>query len=239
MQERSTFSSETFLPHYQRLITHCLLLPHAVPLANTPVVRLSIYVLESSNSRRLTYFLPPFVSKTGTCNWMPRAMTGKGLKVTDVSIHRQNLIALLCIRPLRLFFPSESVRRVRIILLKVTHLPFVFLLWLFEGSRNYVARETRSAPPYSSVSRPLSVSQRIFPAQEYSIREISKRSSHQDVGKSRGHYVPFPEASAVGPGPAKDSARLADVVEAVDELRNRVEHLAAAVTYHQNRQNKR
>ncbi|KAJ5178635.1 uncharacterized protein N7500_001334 [Penicillium coprophilum] len=66
--------------------------------------QLAIYVLESSNSRRLTYFMPPL-----------------------------NLIPLLCIRPMRLFLSAGTVRRVRIILLRATHLPFVAMIWAYES----------------------------------------------------------------------------------------------------------
>lgn len=65
----------------------------------------SIYVLESCTSRRLTYFLPP-----------------------------TNLIPLLCLRPLRLVLPSDTVRRFRIVLLRCVSVPFVALIWLYEGS---------------------------------------------------------------------------------------------------------
>ncbi|ETN41937.1 uncharacterized protein HMPREF1541_03876 [Cyphellophora europaea CBS 101466] len=65
----------------------------------------SIYVLESSTSGRLTYFVPPL-----------------------------NLIPLLFLRPLRLVLPSDDARRVRIVVLKATHAPLVALVWAFERS---------------------------------------------------------------------------------------------------------
>lgn len=65
----------------------------------------SVYVLESCTSRRLTYFLPP-----------------------------TNLIPLLFIRPLRLFLPSDTVRRIRILLLRCVSIPFVALIWCYESS---------------------------------------------------------------------------------------------------------
>ncbi|KAL4999192.1 hypothetical protein BDV10DRAFT_165440 [Aspergillus recurvatus] len=73
--------------------------------------QLAIYVLESSTSKRLTYFMPPL-----------------------------NLIPLLCIRPMRLFLPAAEIRRVRIILLRATHLPCVALLWAYESSRRFLSR---------------------------------------------------------------------------------------------------
>lgn len=41
-------------------------------------------------------------------------------------------------RPLRLFIAPEKLRRLRIILLKITHLPFVAAIWAFEGSVDYL-----------------------------------------------------------------------------------------------------
>ncbi|KAL4988063.1 hypothetical protein BDW68DRAFT_100455 [Aspergillus falconensis] len=73
--------------------------------------QLAIYVLESSTSKRLTYFMPPL-----------------------------NLIPLLCIRPMRLFLPAAEIRRVRIILLRATHLPCVALLWVYESGRRFLSR---------------------------------------------------------------------------------------------------
>jgi hypothetical protein len=67
----------------------------------------SIYVLEASTSNRLTHFYPPF-----------------------------NLIALVIFRPLRLFLPSDNKFRAgRILLLKVTHLPIVGAIQLYEALR--------------------------------------------------------------------------------------------------------
>lgn len=70
----------------------------------------SVYVLEASTSNRLTHFYPPF-----------------------------NLIAFVIFRPWRLIFPKDDKFRVgRIILLKLTHLPIVGAIKLFELIRNKV-----------------------------------------------------------------------------------------------------
>jgi hypothetical protein len=45
----------------------------------------------------------------------------------------KNLIPLVFVRPLRLFVPAEKLRNTRIMLLKVTHLPIVGAIWLFES----------------------------------------------------------------------------------------------------------
>jgi len=73
----------------------------------------SVYVLEASTSNRLTHFYPPF-----------------------------NLLALVIFRPLRLFLPSDNkFRGARIVLLKVTHLPIVGPIMLYEAIRGRIAHE--------------------------------------------------------------------------------------------------
>ncbi|KAF1347781.1 hypothetical protein BDV97DRAFT_299440 [Delphinella strobiligena] len=62
----------------------------------------SVYVLESSTSKRLTYFLPPF-----------------------------NLIPL-ALWPLRIFLSANTLRGTRIFLLKASHLPHVVAIRLYE-----------------------------------------------------------------------------------------------------------
>lgn len=82
----------------------------------------SIYVLEASTSNRLTHFYPPF-----------------------------NLLALVIFRPLRLFLPSDDkFRRARIILLKATHLPIVFIIAMYEWIRGTSLR----GATYSAVKAP-------------------------------------------------------------------------------------
>ncbi|KAH8808846.1 hypothetical protein F5884DRAFT_858365 [Xylogone sp. PMI_703] len=80
----------------------------------------SVYVLEASTSNRLTHFYPPLVKQKHP---LPS-------NITDVVV--QNLIPLIFIRPLRLFISSERIRVSRIFLLKVTHLPIVVTIYLFE-----------------------------------------------------------------------------------------------------------
>ncbi|UNI13384.1 hypothetical protein JDV02_000132 [Purpureocillium takamizusanense] len=70
----------------------------------------SVYVLEASTSNRLTHFYPPF-----------------------------NLLALAIFRPLRLIFRrDDKFRQGRIVLLKVTHLPIVGAIQLYELVRRRV-----------------------------------------------------------------------------------------------------
>lgn len=73
----------------------------------------SVYVLEASTSNRLTHFYPPF-----------------------------NLLALVIFRPLRLVLPSNNkFRSARILLLKVTHLPIVGAIMLYELVKGKVSSD--------------------------------------------------------------------------------------------------
>ena len=113
----------------------------------------SIYVLESSTSRRLTYFMPPL-----------------------------NLIPLIVLRPLRLVLPSENVRRIRIFFLKATHLPFVALIWAYENSRTIMTRAhpTFSRAPHLT-SRPLSAGQLNFNTCRDSVKSPTRRRALNDT----------------------------------------------------------
>ncbi|KAJ6129233.1 hypothetical protein N7512_002013 [Penicillium capsulatum] len=135
--------------------------------------QLSVYVLESSNSRRLTYFMPPL-----------------------------NLIPLLCIRPMRLFLSAETVRRVRIVLLRATHLPFVMLIWAYEASRRRLrVRAPERKSGFSRCQDP-----------QHSTLELTS-----EPGNER----------PVEPGLARSGqAQVADMIDAVDRLRAQVERVA-------------
>jgi hypothetical protein len=83
-------------------------------------------------------------------------------------------VALLLLKPLRLFLSSEDVRRIRIMVLKVTHVPFVALIWIYEGTRRFAAQQSSTqiltrAP--QATNRPISSSQLSL-------------SPRQDVGRS-------------------------------------------------------
>jgi hypothetical protein len=115
------------------------------------------------SSRRLVYFIPPFVEP----------YSSRSDKITNTC---QNLIPLIFIRPLRLCLPQKTLRSVRIVLLKVTHLPFVALIWAYEESRRLLSRKDLHShhPRVSPLAggRPFSASQ-------------------IDIGRDRTHRAPI------------------------------------------------
>ncbi|KZF19398.1 hypothetical protein L228DRAFT_263732 [Xylona heveae TC161] len=76
----------------------------------------SVYVLEAASSDRLTYYYPPL-----------------------------NLIPLVLFRPLRLIMPAEKVRSARIVVLKITHAPFVLAIWAYESAHRSLSGRMRSS----------------------------------------------------------------------------------------------
>ncbi|KAG9247684.1 hypothetical protein BJ878DRAFT_491316 [Calycina marina] len=112
----------------------------------------SIYVLEASTSNRLTHFYPPL-----------------------------NLIALLFLRPLRLFISAERLRNVRIVVLKVTHLPIVGAIWLFEISSG---RVHGSVLEFSSLGPLQSTTELIEPAYDGRSSKAAKQKQKPDLSKA-------------------------------------------------------
>ena len=146
----------------------------------------------------------------------------------------QNLIPLLCIRPMRLFLPAEDIRRVRIILLRATHLPCVALLWAYESSRRLFSRKgsfSSSNMQRTRLSRPTSIA-----------RARSSQYCHQSAGLPRIDSRPrrasprarrYTEHGQQRPG----HGEVVDMVNEMERLRGQVERVAAAGgIHHRNRQ---
>lgn len=156
----------------------------------------SIYVLESSTSRRLTYFMPPL-----------------------------NLLPLTLLRPLRLFFPSEQVRRIRIFVLKATHLPFMAVIWTYEKSRRLVSHPhpTLTKAPHFT-TRPLSAGHFNFDGAQDSVRASTSRQAHPEPSPSRSPNLggsTMKSASGVAESP--------EVLALIQKLSEQVDSLTAMV----------
>ncbi|KAL6236795.1 hypothetical protein BDW75DRAFT_249788 [Aspergillus navahoensis] len=164
--------------------------------------RLAIYVLESSTSKRLTYFMPPL-----------------------------NLIPLLCIRPMRLFLPAAEIRRVRIILLRATHLPCVALLWAYESGRRFLSRRDSLASAGMTpkrLSRPTSTLQaRSMPYGHHVIALASGLDSRPRASlRTRRH-----SQHEQRPG----QEEVADMLDEMERLHAQMGRVAAALGVHHRR----
>ena len=156
----------------------------------------SIYVLESSTSRRLTYFMPPL-----------------------------NLFPLIVLRPLRLFLPAEEVRRIRIFVLKATHIFFVALIWAYENAKSILshARPTLSGAPHLS-SRSLS-SGKLSPdgTRDFSKSPTAKRALIETSASM------FPDTTTSTMESASGSVDNTELIALVRNLSAQVDGLTAMV----------
>jgi len=157
----------------------------------------SIYVLESSTSRRLTYFMPPL-----------------------------NLLPLTLLRPLRLFFPSEQVRRIRIFVLKATHLPFMAVIWAYEKSQRLVSHPhpTLTRAPHFN-TRPLSAGHFNFDGAHDPARASTSRHELPAVSPSRS---PRLGDSTIKPA-SGGGAESPEVLALIQKLSEQVDSLTAMV----------
>ncbi|CAI7594986.1 unnamed protein product [Penicillium viridicatum] len=155
--------------------------------------QLAIYVLESSNSRRLTYFMPPL-----------------------------NLIPLLCIRPMRLFLSAGTVRRVRIVLLRATHLPFVALIWAYESKWRHSKRQNSLLPPMSARqgSSENPTGPRCQDPHHPSVVETNR------LGPGKSPSVDQQAARELDMGQFGKVPQLADLIDTIERLRTQVEAIA-------------
>ncbi|KAJ5128022.1 hypothetical protein N7448_008801 [Penicillium atrosanguineum] len=145
--------------------------------------QLSIYVLESSNSRRLTYFMPP---------------------------------------------PAGTVRRVRIVLLRATHLPFVMLIWVYESSWRHLNRRTTGLPPLQMAGH--------VPAGEPSASRCQD-PQHPCVAETRpgpgNERTDVEQDDVREPDSARGGqAQLADVIDVIEQLRAQVERVSRTAAQH-------
>lgn len=123
---------------------------------------------------------------------------------------------------MRLFLSAETVRRVRIILLRATHIPFVTLIWIYESKWRKSVRQNRQFTPVSTRGR---------------------TSANEPSSRFRDPPFPFVQVVATNVGPGKQRSvdqkaahepsaggqqvQLADLIDTVERLRAQVEALTA------------
>ncbi|KAJ6048113.1 uncharacterized protein N7446_010967 [Penicillium canescens] len=157
--------------------------------------QLAIYVLESSNSRRLTYFMPPL-----------------------------NLIPLLCIRPMRIFLSAGTVRRVRIVLLRATHLPFVALIWAYESKWRHPRRHNSRLPPMSARAYRTSANEATLSrCQDPHHPSVSIVGTSLGPGKGRR----VDQQAARESGMERRQTPFTDLIDTIERLRAQVDAIAA------------
>lgn len=127
--------------------------------------------------------------------------------------------------------PAESIRRVRILLLRATHLPFVALIRAYESitSRGYLA----SSPAGNTTSTPTTFHTRRNPGHAPARSEgplALGPGPGSGSGSGRARTKAGESSEARGPGPeqaGRDGVELAGVIDEVDQLRIQVDRVAA------------
>ena len=138
-----------------------------------------------------------------------------------------NLVPLLLLRPLRLFLPSEDVRKIRIVVLKATHLPFVGLIWLYEKSQGLVSQRTSSqlAKAPHSTSRPLGSRQLGFEPR----RTPARASDTQSPALTTAPRKESSQSTSTAPESASTAVNSAELLALVQSLTVKVDALTAMV----------
>ena len=135
-----------------------------------------------------------------------------------------NLVPLFLLRPLRLFFPSEDVRRIRIVVLKATHAPFVALIWAFEQSRRLMRRASPLTRTSHTSGRPLSSSQLSLEPESDLMKSLSERTALNKT-PARSNT----QSSSARPESASLATDNAELVALVQNLAAKVDGLTAMV----------
>lgn len=131
---------------------------------------------------------------------------------------------------MRLFLSAESIRRVRIVLLRATHFPFVMLIWAYESSRRQQRRRTTQLPPLSTASGhgPSALEPSVNRCQDPhhpSVVEVYRPGPGNQRTPVEQQHVDVRET---GTG-QRGQTQLADVVDAVEKLREQMERVSTAL----------
>jgi len=162
----------------------------------------SVYVLEASTSNRLTHFYPPF-----------------------------NLLALVIFRPLRLFLPSDTkFRSARIILLKVTHLPIVAAIELYEWIRGTAQKSTQyngfRGPRQSTVIPSPAPPQRKW---GHSPGKVRTHASSSSLRPELAHQVSIPHLTRRQATAAEEAAEEQAYGDPANDVEIRIADLSAKI----------
>lgn len=152
-------------------------------------------------------------------------------------------------RPLRLILPPETVRQYRIMMLKVTHLPFVGIIWAYESSRLYKSQRVHSPPStthkmpgmagHNSLPRGLGLKSprlALNPRRELALNAASTSSSRERPTRAQAHS-PAPtdaphrgRSSTAAPELGSEQPEtLNDLLALVHKLSAQVEELTSLV----------
>jgi hypothetical protein len=154
----------------------------------------SVFVLEASTSNRLTYFVPPL-----------------------------NLVSL-ALRPLRIFLSAEQLRYSRIVALKMTHLPHVLLINLYEKIQSVRKKNTTGFGLGSprGIEKPPGWRRSVLNKRISSRHQLSAPSSRPDTGVDQSQVSP-------GSQPAAAAVTINDIKSVLDQLTLQIGQLKGVI----------
>ena len=128
--------------------------------------------------------------------------------------------------------PSETSRKARIFLLKATHLPFVALIWAYEGGRSFVSNKVHTPPSMtlaSSPARPLSAGGQVRTSRNAAKPQAALRRSTLLAPTTPIRQInAFSEVEHATTS-TKSTAEVADLMTLVQKLSSQVEELTSMV----------
>lgn len=154
----------------------------------------SVFVLEASTSDRLTYFVPPL-----------------------------NLFSL-ALRPLRLFISAEQLRHIRIVALKMTHLPLVLLINVYEKMQSVRRKNTTGFGLGSprGLERPPGWRRSVLNKRIAPRYPLSAPNSRPDTGVDQSQDSP-------GSQPAAPAVAINDIKAVLDQLTLQIGQLKGVI----------
>ena len=148
-------------------------------------------------------------------------------KVTNqANEYSQNLLPLL-LRPLRLFLSGETLRSIRIILLKATHWPFVALILGYESGRLYLERRRKNNSSLLYVQGPNSPKTLRRPLWKQKPMLATDNRHARLAGEARPALTSF-ATPALAPVETRDSLEAA-----VNNLKTQIETISAIIAKEQ------
>ncbi|KAK3174308.1 hypothetical protein OEA41_001552 [Lepraria neglecta] len=120
-------------------------------------------------------------------------------------VFTKNLIPLLLFRPLRVCLPSEQIRSARIVLLKVTHFPYIAGIWIYEELNAVMNRWQTSSRSQKRLNFANTIQNTSRPLQRPNLRSRSELS------------VPKTPVSGGRPGQGISEGDIAAVLRRIDE----------------------
>lgn len=123
---------------------------------------------------------------------------------------------------MRLFLSAGTVRRVRIVLLRATHLPFVALIWAYESKWRHLKRTTIQLPPMSARGQGTSepTESRCRDPHHPSVVETNR------LGPGKAPSVDQQAVRELEMGQVGQVPQLADLIDTIERLRTQVEAIA-------------